>query len=155
MIRIVGIGLLVLAILYGGARFFIPRVSSDTVATGPLERDGLRTLADCPGSPNCAGSEASDPERRVERLVVPGGIDAVARWIEAESDASVVTRDADYLHATFRSRVMGYTDDVEFLALPGGDEVAVRSASRLGRSDLGANRKRIERIRVAIATSGT
>ena len=142
-----------LAVLYGGARFFIPRVSSDTVAAGAVERDGERTLADCPGNPNCAGSEASDPERRVERLRVPGGLDAVAMWLADQSDASVVRRDADYLHATFHSRVMGYTDDVEFLALPGGDEVAVRSASRLGKSDLGANAKRVERIRAGLANA--
>ena len=44
---------------------------------------------------------------------------------------------------------MGYTDDVEFLAMPDGT-VGLRSASRLGRSDLGANARRVERIRAAL-----
>jgi uncharacterized protein (DUF1499 family) len=46
---------------------------------------------------------------------------------------------------------MGYVDDVEFSLDPAASVIHVRSASRLGESDLGANRKRIEAIRVAFA----
>ena len=141
-------------VLFGVARgVVVPRLSAASAATGPVERDGARTLGDCPDSPNCVGSEASDPRRRVARLELAadgaeGAIDALARRIAAEPDASIVRREADYLHATFRTRVMGYVDDVEFLAMPDGT-VAVRSASRLGRSDLGANARRVERLRAA------
>lgn len=149
-----GAVLVILAVLFVGARVAIPRFSSDTVARGPVTRDGARTLADCPGTPNCAGSEAADPARRVARLAVPGGMASVAGWLDAQPDARIVARDGDYLHATFHSKLMGYTDDVEFLAVPGGDEVAVRSASRIGRSDLGANRKRVERMRAGLSGPG-
>lgn len=149
------IALVVMAALFALARFvLVPRLSTESAATGPVAAaDGAPTLGDCPGSPNCAGSEASDPARRTERLRIGTGgadaLDAVERWLEGEPDARVERRDGDYLHATFTSRLMGYTDDVEFLAMPDG-AVAIRSASRLGRSDLGANARRVERIRTAL-----
>jgi len=65
-----------------------------------------------------------------------------------------VTGDADYLHAVFTTRTMRYRDDVEFNARPDRNEIAVRSASRVGYGDLGANRKRVEWIRAELAKLG-
>ena len=153
--RAVIVTAVVLVALLVAARLAVPRLSSEPVATGVVETDGVRALGDCPGTPNCVGSEASDPERRTARLRVgaegPAAIDRVAAWVEAQGDADVVAREPGYLHATFRSRLMGYADDVEFLAMPDGT-VGLRSASRLGRSDLGANARRAERIRAALET---
>ncbi|HEY9596037.1 MAG TPA: DUF1499 domain-containing protein, partial [Cyanophyceae cyanobacterium] len=42
---------------------------------------------------------------------------------------------------------MGFVDDVEFFLDDNANVIQVRSASRLGESDLGVNRKRIETIR--------
>ena len=50
----------------------------------------------------------------------------------------------------FTTSVMGFVDDVEFLNEPANGQMSVRSASRVGYSDLGANRKRIEAIRTAL-----
>jgi uncharacterized protein (DUF1499 family) len=61
--------------------------------------------------------------------------------------AQVVKREADYLYATFTTKLMKYTDDVEFWIDPQTSVVQVRSASRLGRKDFGVNRARIEAIR--------
>ena len=58
--------------------------------------------------------------------------------------------DRTYLHAEFTSRFMHYVDDVEFLYDQAAGLVHVRSASRVGYSDLGVNRKRIESIRRAV-----
>ena len=52
-----------------------------------------------------------------------------------------------YLYAEFRSKLMGFVDDVEFLADPVKGVVHVRSASRLGRRDFGVNRERVEQLR--------
>ena len=52
---------------------------------------------------------------------------------------------ANYLYAEFRSRLLGFVDDVEFFF--DGVVVHVRSASRLGRRDFGVNRARVEEIR--------
>ena len=53
----------------------------------------------------------------------------------------------EYLYAEFATPLMGFVDDVEFYC--DGKVIQVRSASRLGYSDLGVNRKRIEEIRAA------
>ena len=63
----------------------------------------------------------------------------------------VVTRRPDYLHAEATTRVMKYTDDIEFWFDPAAGVVQVRSASRLGEGDFGANRARVEAIRAALA----
>ena len=55
-----------------------------------------------------------------------------------------------YLYAEFRSKLMGFVDDVEFLADPAAGVVHVRSASRLGRRDFGVNRSRIEALRAIL-----
>ena len=65
----------------------------------------------------------------------------------ATPGAMVVSQRPDYLYATFTSRLMKYTDDVEFWFDPAAGVVQVRSASRLGHGDMGANRKRIEALR--------
>jgi uncharacterized protein (DUF1499 family) len=64
--------------------------------------------------------------------------------------AHIVERRPDYLYATFRSRWLGFVDDVEFWS--DGTQVQVRSASRLGSGDLGVNRARIETIRERLRT---
>ena len=60
----------------------------------------------------------------------------------------------DYLHAECRSAVFGFVDDLELNLRPAEGIIAVRSASRLGYSDLGVNRKRIETLRTALIRQG-
>jgi uncharacterized protein (DUF1499 family) len=61
--------------------------------------------------------------------------------------ARVISKTDQYLHAEFRTRLMHFVDDVEFL-LPSDGVVHVRSASRIGRGDMGTNRRRVEAIRL-------
>jgi uncharacterized protein (DUF1499 family) len=70
--------------------------------------------------------------------------------VERMPGAVVVTSRPDYLYAQFTTRLMRYVDDVEFWFDPQQQVVQVRSASRVGRSDLGLNRQRIESIRTAL-----
>ncbi len=72
--------------------------------------------------------------------------------VSAMPGAQVVKAQPDYLYATFTTRLMKYTDDVEFWFDPATRVVQVRSASRLGRKDLGVNRARIEAIRARLAS---
>ena len=140
------IAALVLGALFVAARLAVPRVSS-SVAQGPIDRDGERRLADCPDSPNCQGSDSSREGQRVAPFPTRGTpaetIAALAALIERHDGAAVIAREPGYLHATFTSSLMGYVDDVEFLVDERSDTVRVRSASRIGRSDLGANAKRV------------
>lgn len=60
---------------------------------------------------------------------------------------SIITETDSYIYAEFTSAIMGFVDDVEFYLEPEARVFHVRSASRLGKSDLGVNRKRVETIR--------
>jgi uncharacterized protein (DUF1499 family) len=62
----------------------------------------------------------------------------------------VVDTRAGYLHATASSRLFGFVDDLEIHTLPASHELEVRSASRLGDSDLGVNARRLERLHEAL-----
>jgi uncharacterized protein (DUF1499 family) len=75
---------------------------------------------------------------------------ARARLIEAVSGmkrARIVVAEERYLRAEFTSAIFRFVDDVEFLVDDGTGTIHVRSASRVGNSDLGTNRRRVEEIR--------
>jgi uncharacterized protein (DUF1499 family) len=93
-------------------------------------------------------------EQRDSHAIAPltGNISAVRAALEQMPGAVIVTDDGNYIHAEFTSRLMGFVDDVEFLADPASGQVHVRSASRLGHSDLGVNRERVESIREMMST---
>lgn len=74
--------------------------------------------------------------------------------VAAMPGATLVTVRDDYLHASFRTRWMGFVDDAEFWLDPAAGVVQLRSAARLGRRDFGVNRDRVEVIRAALAAAG-
>lgn len=103
-------------------------------------------LAPCPGTPNCVNSQSDDAQSKIAPL--PGvSIAEVKKVVTAMVGATVIEETDNYLYAEFKSKLMGYVDDVEFYLDSNTNSIQVRSASRLGKSDLGVNRKRIEEIR--------
>lgn len=114
-------------------------------------KDG--TLAACPGSPNCVSSQAptSDAEHAIAPLSLKtSATESIARLkdvIAGMDRTEIIEQSDNYLYVEFTSALMGYVDDVEFFADETSGVVHVRSASRLGQSDLGVNRKRVEAIR--------
>ena len=118
-------------------------------------------LAPCPGSPNCVSSQMpdSDAEHQIAPIVFKSSpAEALTKLklaIAAMERTELVNETSDYLYAEFTSALMGYVDDVEFYFDPSKpSEIQVRSASRVGQSDLGVNRKRIEEIRSRLSGSG-
>lgn len=107
-------------------------------------------LAPCPSSPNCVSSQSQD-SHRIEPLTYEGTPeDAIAQLkavIESLPRTEIIAADDHYLYAEFTSALMGFVDDVEFYIDPNAPVIHVRSASRLGDSDLDVNRKRVELIR--------
>ena len=107
----------------------------------------------CPETPNCVSSRAEEEEKLVSPLPFSGAWEPVmkrlAGLVSEMSGARVAEADGPYLRATFRSRVFGFVDDLELLADPEASVVHVRSASRTGTWDLGANRRRVESLRAA------
>ena len=83
----------------------------------------------------------------------PATIAKIKAIVQATPGAEVVRSDPDYLYARYTSRLMKFVDDVEFWFDPANNVVQVRSASRIGRSDMGVNRKRVEAVRAALAQS--
>lgn len=78
----------------------------------------------------------------------------ISKVIEAMLGARVVTADPGYLYAQFTTPLLQFVDDVEFWFDPAANVVHVRSASRIGRGDLGENRRRVEEIRSRLAAAG-
>lgn len=110
-------------------------------------------LKTCPSTPNCVCSyaPAEDTEHAISPFAYTGTAkEAIAKLkaiIEGMERSKINTASDDYLYAEFSSKLMGFVDDVEFYAPPGESVIHTRSAARLGKSDLGANRKRTEEIR--------
>ena len=106
-------------------------------------KEGL--LAPCRRTPNCVSSQAAPSDG--EHYIAPlrASMEEVKRAVEALPRTRIVLARPNYLHAEFRSRLLGFVDDVEFFF--DGAAVQVRSASRLGRRDFGVNRARIEQLR--------
>lgn len=112
-------------------------------------------LLPCPSSPNCVSSQAQDASQRVNPLRPPGdprdAMRSLRRVVESMPRTRLVTATDTYLHVECRSRIFRFVDDLDLLLDPEEGIVHVRSASRLGHSDLGVNRQRVEAIREALA----
>lgn len=112
-------------------------------------RDGR--LLPCPSSPNCVSSQTPDEGHRIAPLPYTGPArDAWSRLrgiIASLPRTKVITDSGTYLHVEFTSLIFRFVDDAEFLVDDREKVIHVRSASRMGYSDLGLNRKRIELIR--------
>jgi uncharacterized protein (DUF1499 family) len=113
-------------------------------------------------TPNSVSSQAllypEHPMRdyaRIEPFVLRGSgpqtIERIRRVVEAMDGGNVVQVNSGYLYAQFTSRMLKFVDDVEFWSDPQAGVIHVRSASRLGRKDLGVNRARVEAIRARLA----
>lgn len=108
-------------------------------------------LQPCPDKPNCVCSFDRTPPQAIDPLRYQGPPADAWRCLQdivAEMPrVKEVARQPGYLRYEFRTPCLGFVDDVEFLHDAGEAVVHVRSASRLGYSDLGLNRRRVEAIR--------
>jgi uncharacterized protein (DUF1499 family) len=144
--------LLILAVAILAALFGLARMSARTPdRIGPV--DGR--LMGCPGPDNCVSSEAENPDRRIAPLAASGPVGEVmarlARVVESMEGGRVAEVRGNYLRAVFTSRLWRFKDDLECLYDQKAGRIEVRSASRVGYSDFGVNRKRVERLRESLA----
>jgi uncharacterized protein (DUF1499 family) len=109
-------------------------------------------LSDCPDKPNCVNSQAGDARHAIEPLPLKTSAAAALEILQAlmqqQDRAKIVVAGDNYLHVEFRSPLFRFVDDVEFVIDEPQGLIHFRSASRVGYSDLGANRKRMEKIRL-------
>ncbi len=110
-------------------------------------------LAPCPESPNCVSTYETDAEHGIEAMVYDGETavaqEKLATLIQAMPNSTLITNEPGYIYAEFRSATLGFVDDIEFYFDAEAGLIHFRSASRLGYSDMGANRNRMKEIRSA------
>ncbi len=131
-------------------------------AMGKTPQIGIQNgrLAPCPSTPNCVSSdaEANDEAHRIQPFRIRDDArlfwETLKKTIADRPRTRIVSATGDYLHAEEKSRIFGFIDDVEFHLRPSEGIAAVRSASRIGHSDLGVNRKRVEQIRADLKRRG-
>jgi uncharacterized protein (DUF1499 family) len=112
-------------------------------------------LAPCLSTPNCVSSQASDPQHQIDPISYSSSTteayDQVKKLLESQKRIQIITQTDNYIYAIATSHLMGFVDDVEFYFQPDTKVIDVRSSSRIGESDLGVNRQRIEQVRSEIS----
>lgn len=110
------------------------------------------SLSPCPSKPNCITSQAADEEHfsesfqySVDKSVA---LNILKKIILSQPRTKIVSETDNYLYAEYTTACFRFVDDVEFYFPENEQVVHFRSASRLGHSDLGVNKKRIESIRL-------
>ena len=102
-------------------------------------------LRKCPSKPNCVCSEGGQGEKHFIAPLIFSNSNASVQKMAAEvilqMGGTIELESPAFLHATFQTPIFRFKDDFELRF--SGEEVQVRSASRVGYSDLGANRKRV------------
>ncbi|MEI8032818.1 MAG: DUF1499 domain-containing protein [Chlorobiaceae bacterium] len=109
-------------------------------------------LRPCPATPNCVSSESNDMIHRIQPFPFTGSqAEAMAKLKKVISEHGGTVQDdtEGYIWSTFTVPLFGFIDDVEFRPSPEEKVIHVRSSSRLGISDLGVNRGRVEELRVS------
>lgn len=155
---LLAIALLVL-VAAAGLALHVATATGDTVFSWKRPdnlgvKDGR--LAPPKSTPNCVSSQAdpADAEHYIAPIPFKGGaVEAMAAArtaFESMQGATVIRHEGNYLYAEFRTKLMRFVDDVEFVFDEKAGVIHVRSASRLGRRDFGVNRARVEALRSRI-----
>ena len=107
-------------------------------------------LHPCPKSPNCVSTQAIDEKQKMEPINYSGDLkDAKAKIIDIINSlkrSKIITNEENYIHIEFRTATFRFVDDVEFLFDDKDKIIHFRSRARMGYSDMGVNRKRMEEI---------
>ncbi|MEO0732406.1 MAG: DUF1499 domain-containing protein, partial [Bacteroidota bacterium] len=107
-------------------------------------------LQPCPASPNCVSTQTDQPDKKRDPIVYTGSLTEAKAKLMGIVDGMPRTKlqreDGNYLHYTFKTSPIPFTDDVEFVFDEEAKVVHYRSASRVGHSDLGVNSKRMAKI---------
>jgi uncharacterized protein (DUF1499 family) len=108
-------------------------------------------LSVCPDSPNCVSSQAADQRHAIAPLLFSGdgqaALEKIDKVLQGWPGVKITSQASGYLRAEFTSTLFRFIDDVEFVVVPNEGVIHFRSCSRIGYSDLGANRRRMESLR--------
>ena len=122
-----------------------------------LPNDDTLDLEPCPATPNCVSTRAERDSQRMDPIPFSGSLDEarsrLVDLLEAEPRVRLEAVDRHRIVSVFTTRLMRFKDDVVFVLDPEERVIHFRSASRVGRSDWGANRDRMERLTRAFLAS--
>jgi uncharacterized protein (DUF1499 family) len=106
----------------------------------------------CPEKPNCVSSKNSNVENTIEPIYYEGTYENAKKNLLLAIktfESAYIKKELDkFIHVEFTSNIFRFIDDVEFYLIEPG-VIHFRSASRIGHSDLGVNRRRMKRIQIA------
>jgi uncharacterized protein (DUF1499 family) len=141
---------LIVLIFILGRFYYLGQLSKEGQAPGLV----AGRLAPCPETPNCVSSDATGAAQAIAPLVFdPETITAAAAWekvqeaVKSLPGARIIKVTPTYLNAECTSGTFGFVDYLELLLNLERAEISLRSGSRVGNSDFGANRKRVELLR--------
>ena len=142
------IAVAVIAVAFVAYLVFLGGVSRSGSAAGLL--DGK--LRPCPGRPNCVCSEQANNTRHYSSPLSLDGEIPIERLVEIlrSEGGRIESQQSDYVSAAFSSTLFGFVDDFEIRIDRDSGRLHFRSASRVGTSDLGANRRRVEAIKARL-----
>ena len=104
----------------------------------------------CPNTPNCVSTQATSNEHKIDPIQFSGTLneakEKVIKIVNSLKRSKIITNKENYIHAEFRTATFRFVDDVEFLFDYSEKVIHFRSRARLGYSDMGVNRKRMEKI---------
>ena len=108
-------------------------------------------LHPCPKSPNCVSTQATDNKQKINPIHFSVSLneakDKIIEIISSLKRSKIITNKENYIHVEFRTATFKFVDDVEFVFDDSEKIIHFRSRARLGYSDMGVNRKRMESIR--------
>jgi uncharacterized protein (DUF1499 family) len=127
------------------ARFYM---LGNTSKTGKAPGLVSGRLSACPDKPNCVSSEiADDHSHYISPLRYPASMSEetmdLIKEVLQEVGGEITAEEGAYISATFTSAFFGFVDDVECRNDKANHTIHLRSASRVGHSDFGTNRKRV------------
>lgn len=126
-------------------------VLSSNAAIGEQMKEEFKRMQPCPASPNCVSSLTEIPSKYIQPLRSQNEagllIDAIVGLLQQDASFSIVVNEAGYVRAEARTRLFRFVDDLEFQIRLNSGYVDIRSGSRMGFSDLGKNRRRMEALR--------
>ena len=105
----------------------------------------------CPNTPNCVSTQATDAKHKINPFNYSGTLseakEKIIKIVNSLKRTKIITNTENYIHAEVRTATFKFVDDVEFLFDDSEKIIQFRSRARSGHSDMGVNRKRMEKIR--------
>jgi uncharacterized protein (DUF1499 family) len=119
----------------------------------PMVPENSRSLSPCGNLPNCVNSQSGRGLQSSKPVKANAEQWAMLKaWISMQKDWQIIIEDESYIQAVVSTPLMKFKDDIQLLYLVESNLIHVRSSSRLGLSDLGANANRVEKLRTLVTS---